>query len=432
MSGADQETVEFQTDDKICIGLYVPTGSTIDGYRLLKNGTILEVTVLTHKLMWEPNGIHLSLQESTEIQDDYDSNRMRARKRFLSEAIKVKIMKDGESAPNEHKFEVALKKRVSTNESDTIHFCHTYECSSQNQEQLFFAYFEMTIVKPKVSFLSPKKIESQVNPMDTSTGRTNHGGTTSNSNSGGSSNPTSSHSSSSNSRPNSTNTHSSNLGHQNTCSSSNTVNPDLKRLEIENNDLKKKVSSVDREKERLIENYERETNKWMERQQKDLQHREDQYIHNMNIQMKQHDAMAAEKVKHEMAIHQKKIREELEKQFEQQLSEQTNSHDESLKKLKHEREAAEAQLIDQKENSHRLKNANYEMQEKLSSLENDLKKSIAEGQMVLSLSSPSPLSNETFHINNQAKPGKKRKTNLNQSETFADHSSPESAVIEND
>ena len=307
MSGADQETVEFQTDDKICIGLYVPTGSTIDGYRLLKNGTILEVTVLTHKLMWEPNGIHLSLQESTEIQDDYDSNRMRARKRFLSEAIKAKIMKDGKSVPNEHKLEVALKKRVSTNESDTIHFCHTYECSSQNQEQLFFAYFEMTIVKPKVSFLSPKKIESQVNRMDTSTGRTNHGGTTSNSNSGGSSNPTSSHSSSSNSRPNSTNTHSSNLGHQNTCSSSNTVNPDLKRLEIENNDLKKKVSSVDREKERLIEDFERETNKWMERQQKDLQHREDQYIHNMNIQMKQHDAMAAEKVKHEMAIHQKKL-----------------------------------------------------------------------------------------------------------------------------
>ena len=74
LNGADKETVEFQTDDKICIALYIPTGSTIDGYRLLKNGTILEVTVLTHKLMWEPNGIHLSLQESTVIQDGYNSN----------------------------------------------------------------------------------------------------------------------------------------------------------------------------------------------------------------------------------------------------------------------------------------------------------------------------------------------------------------------
>ena len=438
LNGANQETVEFQTDDKICIGLYVPTGSSIDGYRLLKNGTILEVTVLTHKLMWEPNGIHLSLQESTEIQDGYDSNRMRARKRFLSEAIKANIMMDGNAVPNEHKFEIALKKRVSTNESDTIHFCHTFECSSQNQEQLFFAYFEMTIVKPKVGFLSPKKVESQVNRMDTSTGRTNHGGSNK-SNSHGSSNPAggSSHSSSSSSRSNSTNTqHSSRNPGQNYCSSSNTtpVNPDLKRLEIENNDLKKKVSSFDIEKQRLIEDFERETNNWMERQQKDLQHREDQMVHNMNVQIKQHEALASEKLKHEVLIQQKANREELEKNFERKLFEQKKSHDEALKALKYEREAAEVQLIDQKEQSHRLENENYEMQEKLSSLENDVKKSIAEGQMVLALSSPSPLSNATFHIDNQAESrGKKRKTNLTQSKkAFADHSSPASAVIEHD
>ena len=75
----------------------------------------------------------------------------------MSEAIKAIIMKDG-NVPNEHKFEVALKKHVSTNESDTIHFCHRFKCSTQNNKQLFFAYFEMTIIKPKVSILSPKKI----------------------------------------------------------------------------------------------------------------------------------------------------------------------------------------------------------------------------------------------------------------------------------
>ena len=46
---------------------------------------------------------------------------MRARKRFMSEAIKANIMQ-GDNIPNEHKFEIALKKPVLTNESDTTHF----------------------------------------------------------------------------------------------------------------------------------------------------------------------------------------------------------------------------------------------------------------------------------------------------------------------
>ena len=79
------------------------------------------MTVLTHKLMWEPNSIQLALQESTAIQNSYDSNQMRARKRFMSEAIKANIMQ-GDNIPNEHKFEIALKKPVLTNESDTTHF----------------------------------------------------------------------------------------------------------------------------------------------------------------------------------------------------------------------------------------------------------------------------------------------------------------------
>ena len=50
--------------------------------------------------------------------------------------------------------------------------------------------------------------------------------------------------------------------------------------------------------------------------------------------------------------------------------------------------------------------------------------------MVLSLSSPSPLSTETFHIDNNNKIGKKRKTNLNQFETVG--ASHASAIIENE
>ena len=50
-SGSDSEQVEFQTDDKMCVALYVPTGSTVDSYRLLKNGKVLEITIFTHKLM---------------------------------------------------------------------------------------------------------------------------------------------------------------------------------------------------------------------------------------------------------------------------------------------------------------------------------------------------------------------------------------------
>ena len=42
MNGADKETVEFQTDNKICIGLYVPTRSTVEGYCLLKMGLYLK------------------------------------------------------------------------------------------------------------------------------------------------------------------------------------------------------------------------------------------------------------------------------------------------------------------------------------------------------------------------------------------------------
>ena len=134
-NGANKVTVEFQTNDKICISLYVPTGSTIDGYQLLKNGTILEVTVLTHKLMWEPNGIQLSLQESTAIQDGYDSNQMRARKRFMSEAIRANIMKDG-YVQNENKFEVSLK--------------HVY--LQKNLTQFIFATHLNTLLKTESSY----------------------------------------------------------------------------------------------------------------------------------------------------------------------------------------------------------------------------------------------------------------------------------------
>ena len=281
-----KETVEFQTDDKVCIGLYVPTGSTIDGYRLLKNGTILEVTVLTHKLMWEPNGIQLSLQESTSIQDGYDSHRMKARKRFMSEAIKTNIMKEGH-VPSEHKFEVALKKQVSTNANDTIHFCHTFECSSQNKEQLFFAYFEMTILKPKLSFLSPKKIGSQVNRMDTS-------------NAGNSSDHVSSSSSrNSDSSSRNNNNKNSSAGGSNASFpqtsygqnslSNNPVNPDAIRFEAENNDLKKKVASFKQERKSLLRNVEKETNTWKKQEQERFKHREFQITHAMNMQLKENE-----------------------------------------------------------------------------------------------------------------------------------------------
>ena len=229
----------------------------------------------------------------------------------------------------------------------------------------------------------------------------------------------------------STNTHTSSIGHKNICSLSNTSNPDLKRLEIENNDLKKKVSSFAAEKKELIQSIEAETNKWKERQQKDFQHREDQMAHRMQLQMKQYEEMSTEKLNHGMKVHHETIKKQMEKQLEKQLSDQKKLFEKEIEKIKAERQAAEAQLIDQKQKAHLLENQNYEMQGKLTSLENDVKKSIKEGQMVLALSSPSPVSNETFRIDgNEAVSGKKRKTNLNQNEII--DASPASAVIENE
>jgi len=84
----DDEKVEFETDDKICVVLYVPTGAVVDSYRLTRNGTLLEITLLTHKLMWDPKAIHLTIEQTNEIQDKFDSSWMKARKRILSNAIK--------------------------------------------------------------------------------------------------------------------------------------------------------------------------------------------------------------------------------------------------------------------------------------------------------------------------------------------------------
>lgn len=100
---SDEDHVEFQTDDKICVTFYVPTGATVDSFCLLKNGTILEITILTHKLMWDPKAIHLTTKQSTAIPDHYHSIQMKARKRILSEAIKQNLMK-GNKIEQKHSF----------------------------------------------------------------------------------------------------------------------------------------------------------------------------------------------------------------------------------------------------------------------------------------------------------------------------------------
>ena len=91
---SDEEHVEFQTDDKICVTFYVPTGATVDSFCLLKNGTILDITILTHKLMWDLKAIHLTTEQSAAIPEHYHSCRMKARKRILSEVLfsfKIKL-----------------------------------------------------------------------------------------------------------------------------------------------------------------------------------------------------------------------------------------------------------------------------------------------------------------------------------------------------
>ena len=163
---SDEEHVEFQTDDKICVTFYVPTGATVDSFCLLKNGTILDITILTHKLMWDLKAIHLTTEQSAAIPEHYHSCRMKARKRILSEAIKQNLMK-GNKIERKHSFQVQLKKAVSTKEKDTFHYCYMFECSRHNTEQLYMAYFEMTIFKPKAVKSGPKQIETYVERLST-------------------------------------------------------------------------------------------------------------------------------------------------------------------------------------------------------------------------------------------------------------------------
>ena len=107
----------------------------------------------------------------------------------------------------------------------------------------------MTILKPNLSILSPKKIGSQLNQMDTNTSRTNHDNASNNSSSA---NNSRCRNNLTNNNSHHTSQHISNLGGQSNCNVSNLFKPNIKRLEIENNDLKKKVSSFDQEKRKCL------------------------------------------------------------------------------------------------------------------------------------------------------------------------------------
>ena len=336
-------------------------------------------------------------------------------------------MKDGH-VPSEHKFEIALKKQVSTDENDTIHFCHTFECSTQNREQLFFVYFEMKILKPKLHYLSPKKIGSQVNQMDTSNAgpsgnnnpsRNNHSNTTNNISSSNNNS-----SSSSFSQP---------VNFQNNCST-NSVKPDAKRLEIENKHLKKKLSSFKQEKNDLIKDIEKESNDWMMKQQELFNHREKEMLQSMNEQIRAQEAKATKKLKDDMNIYHNTLKKQMKDQSEKQLIDQKMAYEDALEQMKNDRETAEKQLIIEKQRAHELGNANYEINNRLSSLENDMKQNIKEGETVLALTSLGKVSSETFFdVNNKDLSRKKRKPNNSINETNESiGASPASAIIEED
>ena len=60
----------------------------------------------------------------------------------MSEAIKANIMQ-GDNIPNEHKFEIALKKPVLTNESDTTHFLpHIWMFFSQQRATILGLFWD--------------------------------------------------------------------------------------------------------------------------------------------------------------------------------------------------------------------------------------------------------------------------------------------------
>ena len=120
----------------------------------------------------------------------------------------------------------------------------------------------------------------------------------------------------------------------------------------------------------MLEDVEKETNEWMEQQKNEFKHCKDQMIHNLNMQLKQHEALAVENVKHEIKIRLEREKKQMEKQFEAQLFEQKKLYEESLEVIKNECAVAEAQLIDQKEIAIELETSKYE----ISFLENEVKK----------------------------------------------------------
>ena len=450
--GSDSEQVEFQTDDKMCVALYVPTGSTVDSYRLLKNGKVLEITIFTHKLMWDPKAIHLTTEQTQVIQEPFDSIRMKARKRILSEAIKQNLMK-GSRIQRMHKFEVPLKKPVSDDENDTSHYCYTFECSANNHEQLYMAYFEMSVLKPKMIKTSPKRIESKVERLNTGNNSQNNppnnngNQTTPNQNNPAGSSQNSSRSSYDSSRS----SYNNNLGHGTQTNAAATTE-EIKKLTNENNTLKqsmkdfveaanKKIHSANRyarEKERSSEQYKREIEKALQDQRKEEMRVVSERHNLLKLQMeeemkKQQRELVAQREQekdHQEQMMNRILQQreaELFERMQKQMHEEVKNQQEGLKyelsQAQNERNCAEKGLIEQKTKASKLEEERFVLTDTINGLKGDIEKKTRQAETnALALTTP-PV-NSTFLFDSRESSGKKRKGQ------DLDILSPQSAVVE--